>query len=75
MRKVLALAALLLTAGCAQGMSIDWARTGSSALEGVCRQSSRCDVPACDQGPGPRQGACDNPYAGQDGRRTRPAGA
>lgn len=50
-----------LLAGCATPVRVDWAGTAAGVMQGVCRQSSRCDVPACD--PGSRDpGTCDNPY-------------
>lgn len=70
MRVVLIFALALGTMSCASPPRIDWAKTAQSALEGTCRQSSRCDVPACRD---PEAGSgCDNPYPGQSGRANAP---
>ena len=48
-------------AACSTPPRLDWAGIGQGLMQSTCRQSSRCDVPACD--PGARDtGVCDNPY-------------
>ena len=57
---LISLLGVLLT-GCATPVRIDWAGTAQGVMQGVCRQSSRCDVPACDRD-SRESGPCDNPY-------------
>jgi hypothetical protein len=61
MRLVLIGTLACLLGGCAAPVRIDWAGTGQGILQSVCRNSTRCDVPACD-GEARDSGPCDNPY-------------
>lgn len=61
MRFVLITVLGVLLTGCATPVRIDWAGTAKGVVQGVCRQSSRCDLPACDRD-AKDTGPCDNPY-------------